>query len=62
MCTEKHGLAEKVFTNGLNIGLPLCARVETTGHRIETHQLSGKENIPGAPVSKEGDVVWILWN
>ena len=33
--TEEY--ASKSFTNGLNMGLPLQARMEKTAHGVETH-------------------------
>ena len=37
MCTEKHILVRKMFTNSLNIGLLLQACIEKTVHGVETH-------------------------
>ena len=51
MCTEKY--VKEMFTNGLNMALPLQALVKETIHRVETHQLCRKEKIPGTAVSKE---------
>ena len=42
-----------MFTNGLNMGLPLWDWIEKTVHGMEMHWLSGKEKVPGAAVSKE---------
>ena len=44
----------KMFPNGLNIGSLLRARIEKTVYGIETHQLSGKEKVLEAAVSKKG--------
>ena len=35
MCT--HVLVKKIFTNGINMGCPLQARMEKTVHDVETH-------------------------
>ena len=40
-------LDQKMFTNGLNVGLPLQAWVKKTVHGVETWWLSSKEDIPG---------------
>ena len=37
MCIEKLDSVQKMFTNGLNMGLPLLARVEKTVHEMETY-------------------------
>ena len=50
MCTEKHALVQKMFTNVLNMEFPRRARVKGT---VETHWLSGKEKVLGAAVSKQ---------
>ena len=42
-----------MFINRLKIGLLLCARLEKTVHKVETHQLSSKEKVLGAVVNKE---------
>ena len=41
-------------------GLSLRARVEKTVHELETHRLSGKERVPGAVVSKQGNADCLL--
>ena len=51
---------KKVFTNELNIGLPLWAYIEKTFHVVETHRLSSKEKVVGAAVTKEGDADSLL--
>ena len=62
----------KMFTQQLNMGLPLLALVEKTVNGVETHRLSGKEKVLGTAVSKEGDAYrllgydwshhyWFLW-
>ena len=56
MSTEKHVWVKKIFTNGQNIGLPIWTRVEKTVQGEETHWLSGKENVLGKMVSREGHV------
>ena len=38
----------------------LQVQVEKTVNGVETHWLSGKENVPGPAVSKEGDVDNVL--
>ena len=43
MYMEKHVLVKKMFTNELNMGLPLWTWVKKTVHAVETHCLSGKE-------------------
>ena len=43
-----------MFSYALNMGLPQRTWVEKTVHGIETHWLSGQENVPGTAVSKEG--------
>ena len=45
-----------MFTNRLNMGLPLRAWFEKTAHEVETHWLSCKEKVLGAAVSKEGNI------
>ena len=50
MCTEKHVLVKRMFTNGLNMGLLLLPWVEKTVCGVETHWLFGKEKAPGATV------------
>ena len=42
----------KSFHKYFNMGLPLRAWVEKTVLRVETHRLPGKENLPGAALSK----------
>ena len=44
----------KMFTSGLNMSLQLQALVEKTVHGVKTQWFSGKENVLGAVVSKEG--------
>ena len=45
---------QKIFTNELNIGLPLQTWVEKIIFRMETHWFPGKEKVLGAVVSQEG--------
>ena len=59
---EKHVLVKIMFPNGLNMGLPLWASVEETVVGEETHWLSGKEKVPDAEVSKDGDGDSPLWH
>ena len=47
---------KKMFTNGLNMALPLWAWVKKTVHRMETHWLIGKEKLLCTGVNKEGYV------
>ena len=42
MCTEKYVFAWKMFTNGLNMSLPLCIWVKKRVHGVETYWLFGK--------------------
>ena len=44
-----------MFTNELNMGLPLQGWVKRNSHVVETHWLSGKENFQGEAVSNEVD-------
>ena len=53
---------QKLFTNGLNMGLLLWARVKKIVYGVKTHWLSGKEKVPGIVVSKEGHAVTIFWD
>ena len=62
---------QKIFTIGLNIGLPLQTWIEKTVHGVETHWLATKEKVPGAAVCNndaEGLLgyerthdYWFLW-
>ena len=54
MCSEKHVLVKKMFTNKLNISLPLWAWVENSVFGVKTHLLSSKEKFLGAAVRKKG--------
>ena len=54
MCTEKCVLVKNIFTNYLNTGLTLRARVEKTAHLEETRWPTDKDNVPREAVSKEG--------
>ena len=54
---EKHVLAKKMFTNELNMGLPLWVLIV---YRVETYWLSSKDKVLGAVVSKEGQADSIL--
>ena len=47
MCTEKHVLVKKTFTNRQNMGMPLLTWVKNTVDGVETYWLSGKEKVPG---------------
>ena len=73
MHTEKDIVIKIVFANELKMGLPQQAWVEKTAHEVEIHQLSCKEKVPGARVSKEGHAdsllrhemthhYWFPWN
>ena len=55
LCTENHAFVnkKKMFTNGLNIALPLRAQDEKTVNGVEIHWLSSKEKVPGTAISKE---------
>ena len=46
--------SQKIFTNFLNIDLPLSAKFKKTVHEVDEHWLSGKEKVLGASFSKEG--------
>ena len=46
--------SQRIFSNGLNMGLPIQAWVDKSVHRVETYWLSGKEKVPGTAISKEG--------
>ena len=62
ICMEKHVLGrKKMFTNRLNIGLPLCAWIEKTIHGVETHWLSDKEKVQGAGINEEEYADRLLW-
>ena len=52
-------LSQKIFTNGLNMGLPQQTRLKKTVHGVETHGLSCNEKVLGTAVSKEGDIVTV---
>ena len=54
ICTKKHVLVKKIFTNRLNVCSPLHAWKERLVHGVEIQWLSGKEKVPGAAVRKEG--------
>ena len=60
MCTEKHLLDKNMYTNRLNMGLPLKAQDEKRIHRVETHWLSSKEKVADTMVSKEGHADCLL--
>ena len=60
--TKKHVSVQKMLTNGLNMGLPLRARVKKTVHGVETHWLSGKEKVLGAAVSKESHAGTVFYD
>ena len=51
---EKHVLVNRIFTNGLNIGLPLLTWTKKIAHEVNTHWLSSKKKVLGLAVSKEG--------
>ena len=46
--------SQKMFANGLNMGLSLWVRIEKTVHGVKAHWHSGKEKVPSAAISKEG--------
>ena len=50
---QKNIFVKKVFTNKLNITLPLQAWVENTVSGVKIHWLSSKEKVLGAAVSKD---------
>ena len=54
MCTEKHVLVKRIFTNRLNMCLLVRSRVGKIIHQVERCLHSGKEKVLGAMVSKEG--------
>ena len=56
MCdmSGKACFSKKVFTNRLNMGLPQLAWIKRIVDGLETQWLSGKENILGTMVNKEG--------
>ena len=60
MCTGKHVLVKKIFTNEQNMDLPLLLWVKKTVHVDEIHWLSGKEKVLGAVSNKEGDADSLL--
>ena len=43
-----------MFTNGLNMSLPLRVWVKKTIDAVKTHWLFSKEKVLGAMISKEG--------
>ena len=47
-------VSKKMFTNWVNISLPLETWVKKTVHGVEAHWLSSKEKVPGSAISKEG--------
>ena len=49
-----------MFTNELNMNLPLRTWVENPSHEIKIHWLSDNEKVLGATVSKEGHADSIL--
>ena len=53
---------KNIYINGINMGLLLQAWVEKIVHGEEIHWLSGKENVPGAVISKEGHLDYVLGN
>ena len=67
MGIEKHILVQKIFTNGLNLCLPLQAWVEKKINWAKRHWLSRRDKVPGAVISKEGladcllrhELVWL---
>ena len=54
MSTEKHVLVQKIFTNGLNMCMPLW--IKDTVYEVGTHWLSSRKKVPGTAVSKEGHI------
>ena len=72
MCIEKHVSIKKIFTNELNMNLPLQAWITKTVYGVETQWLSCKQKVLGTAVSKESDTdnllkherthhYWFLW-
>ena len=53
MCTKKY-IFIKLFAKRIITGLSQRTKVEKTVHKVETHRLSGKANIPVAAVNKKG--------
>ena len=49
-----------MFTNGLNLSLPLRSWVEKTVNGVETHWLSCEEKVLGAAINKEGHADSVL--
>ena len=58
--TVKSVLVKIMFLDLLNMGFALRASVEKITCGVETHWISGKENVPGAVVSKEGNADGLL--
>ena len=54
---EKGSFSKKMFTNSLNVDLRQQTLVKKIAQEVEIHWLSGKENIPGAVISKESEIV-----
>ena len=52
--------SQKMFTNGLNMGLPLQIRVKKTIHQVKTHWLSSKEKVLGTVFSQKGHTESLL--
>ena len=52
--------SQKIFTNELNMGLPLRINVKKIIKGVEIRWLSSKEKVPGAVVSKEGNTDSLL--
>ena len=51
---RKTCFSQKLFRNGLNMGLPLRVWVKKKVNWVERHWVSGKEKVPDTDVSKEG--------
>ena len=60
MYMKMHVLINKMFTNGLNMGLLLTSQSKRQSI-VETHWLSGKEIVLGAAVSKDHAVI-VFWD
>ena len=60
MFTKKHVLIRKMFTNQLDMCLPLWVRVKKTVHGVIIHWLSGIRIVLSIEVSKEGHTDCVL--
>ena len=60
VCSEKHVLVEKMFTNGLNLDLPQRTWIEKTDYRVEQHADSPEKKVLCATINKEGHADSVL--